>query len=539
VSVTINNKASQDVDLAEAPQIEGFDIVAIAGRGGMSIVYKARQAALGRIVAVKMLQTRLSADSTAISRFMQEARMTTSLHHPNIAGVISFGTTESHQLFLVLDYLEGNSLKEEIAEKGALPAETFRELFVAILEGLQAAHDKGIVHRDLKPANVVLVQGEDGVTIPKLVDFGIAKIFEVKGGEAQRLTQTGAIVGSPAYMSPEQCNGGTVDARSDLYSVGCMMFEALTGRPVFDSDNLMELMTSHLMRDPTAPSMVSRCANGFDEVILKCLNKDPAERFQNCGEVIAALKTVEAMAPDMVAAKRKRRGRQSKKIEKLFRRCVHASIACLLLGLAYCGYMQWQAKLLDAIRQQKLNQVSNLIDTKKYVAAFDVLKTISLKNMPPSQSGRAVYYEYTLADELTKNFDDEKARHLADTILDDLKVQLRFCANAAHGKAITEVRRSINSRGTDTVSFKHFLDNRPEMLQQIIGDINGDSAAIDRPTLLALAYYELGESYRQQQNYQEAESAYSEAAEYARVAELPDLQRKLQSARARTHAVQK
>lgn len=225
------------------PEIENIEILGLVGQGGMSRVYKARQTDLDRIVAVKVL-TRI-ADSDAIQRFKNEAINTSLLDHPNIVKTLSFGVAKNQQPFLLLEYLEGKSLAEIIKQQGSLDYRRFRNIFLPVLSALETAHKKDIVHRDIKPGNIMLCHDEFGKEQVKLVDFGIAKTF-IDDADSQRLTKSGAILGSPTYMSPEQCEGKLLDKRSDLYSLSCVMYESLTGEPPFSGESLLEVMQKHV-----------------------------------------------------------------------------------------------------------------------------------------------------------------------------------------------------------------------------------------------------------------------------------------------------
>ena len=256
-----------------------LEITGLLGRGGMSSVYKAKHLLLDREVAVKVIQ---KTDSTAALRFKQEAKAATSLSHPNIAGVREFGVNAQGQPYLVMDYVEGKTLSDLIKENGTLSTERTADLMSQICSGLAHAHKQNIIHRDLKPANVIITTGSDGRDVLKIVDFGIAKIIE---DEAQAsLTQTGEIFGTPHYMSPEQGQGAPVDARSDVYSLGCMMYECLTGKPPYAGANAIEIILKHTSAD--IPSLRSlNVVSRLEPVVHCCLSKDPAHRYQSAAEL--------------------------------------------------------------------------------------------------------------------------------------------------------------------------------------------------------------------------------------------------------------
>ena len=270
---------------------EKYEIMSILGKGGMSQVYKARHKFMDRIVAVKVLLEHLVTDAAAVQRFQQESKAASTLNHQNIVTVYDFGQTPNGQAYFVMDCLEGKSLSDVIEEEGRLDVSRALEIFQQICDGLDHAHQKGIIHRDLKPNNIVLLPDEQGRESVRIVDFGIAKIIG-DGSPQQRLTQTGEIFGSPFYMSPEQCQGFTLDTRSDLYSLGCLMFETLTGVPPQMGDTFVQTALKHINDPPPSFTVVSPNANvprQVEYVIQRCLEKSPKERFATAAEVKQAL----------------------------------------------------------------------------------------------------------------------------------------------------------------------------------------------------------------------------------------------------------
>jgi serine/threonine protein kinase len=271
---------------------EKYEILSVLGKGGMSQVYKARHKFMDRIVAVKVLLEHLVTDAAAVQRFQQESKAASTLNHQNIVTVYDFGQTPNGQAYFVMDCLEGKSLSDYIEEDGRLEVSRALEIFQQTCDGLDHAHQKGIIHRDLKPNNIVLLPDEQGRETVKIVDFGIAKIIGSDGSPQQRLTQTGEIFGSPFYMSPEQCQGFTLDTRSDLYSLGCLMFETLTGAPPQMGDSFVQTALKHINDQAPAFSDISPNANvpkQVEYVIQRCLEKSPKERFATAAEVKQAL----------------------------------------------------------------------------------------------------------------------------------------------------------------------------------------------------------------------------------------------------------
>jgi serine/threonine protein kinase len=282
----------QDDPLIGTVFADRYEILSVLGTGGMSMVYKARHKLMDRIVAIKILHQDLINEPTAIQRFQQESQAAASLTHQNVVTVYDFGISPQGQAFFVMDCLEGPTLADILDEEGPLPAERAVPIFSQVCDGLEAAHKKGIIHRDLKPGNVVLTTADDGTEFIKLVDFGIAKFLPQSGIHVQKLTQTGEVFGSPLFMSPEQCMGRPLDARSDIYALGVLMYDTLTGRPPVMGANFLETMNKHVGEKPPTFGDISPELNipeAVETVVMKCLEKEPENRYQSAAEVKRAL----------------------------------------------------------------------------------------------------------------------------------------------------------------------------------------------------------------------------------------------------------
>jgi len=247
------------------------------GRGGMGIVYLCKDRKLMKHVAVKVIAWNRSDDE--VIRFHKEAKALAKLQHPNILGVQHFGHSDDDSLFLVMDLLTGRSLSELLEQGKIPPFEDALDIFVQICDGLSHAHGKGILHRDIKPSNIFVARYEAGEFKVTITDFGLARLLT----EDQRLTKTGISVGSPPYMSPEQSDGKAVDERSDIYSLGCLMFETLTGERPFLAETIPALLMQHINQEP--PTLAERAADRnyppeMERIIAKCLAKRPEERYQ-------------------------------------------------------------------------------------------------------------------------------------------------------------------------------------------------------------------------------------------------------------------
>lgn len=264
-----------------------YEVLALIGRGGMSSVYKVRHVLLDQIYALKLLHSHYATNAVVLRRFHQEAKTIAQLTDPNIVGLQDFGIDSDGQPFLVMEFINGVSLSDIIAKDGKISVEDLLHIGKQVLSGLSHAHKAGVIHRDLKPGNIML----DGLT-PKIVDFGIAKIASEMG---EQLTRTGEMFGSPLYMSPEQCNGQSLDARSDVYSLGCVFYECLTGKAPHKGSSAMETLTKH-MNNP--PAMFERIAPGLvapwelEDAIFKALEKDPKRRFQTADEFKTVLEAI-------------------------------------------------------------------------------------------------------------------------------------------------------------------------------------------------------------------------------------------------------
>lgn len=268
-----------------------YEILSFLGKGGMSVVYKAKQHPINRIVALKMLLAHLSKNEGSVRRFLQEATAAGQLTHPNVVSVFDFGLTEDGQPYLVMDFVKGESLAQLISARGPLPYKEALPLFIQICEGLNVAHESGVIHRDIKPSNLVVEERADGKHA-RIVDFGIAKMLDA---ESQQLTKTGEIFGSPFYMSPEQCEGRPLDNRSDIYSLGIVFYEVLSGVAPLAGQSSLETMRLHMEQMPeslqkSAPAMQVPLA--LENIIFKMIAKQKEKRYLTALAVKADLENL-------------------------------------------------------------------------------------------------------------------------------------------------------------------------------------------------------------------------------------------------------
>jgi serine/threonine protein kinase len=294
--------AAQQADDEEVDPLVGtvlaakYEIHALCGRGGMGIVYKAQHFDLKRYVAVKVLHKHLLSHQGISDRFRASAQAAHALRHPNLVSVTDFGYTEEGQFFLAMDYVHGETLTRKLKREQELTIDSFFKIFSQVLAGLKFCHQKGIVHRDIKPSNILITNKEIKPDSIKLVDFGIAKVLPESESSIDHLTQTGELLGSPLYMSPEQCRGADIDARTDLYSLGCVMFEALSGKPPFQGKSAIEtLMMQCSNPTPTLYEATgdAQLTEQLDAFIKKAMSKDREDRFHNAEEMEAALMSIQ------------------------------------------------------------------------------------------------------------------------------------------------------------------------------------------------------------------------------------------------------
>jgi tRNA A-37 threonylcarbamoyl transferase component Bud32/RNA polymerase subunit RPABC4/transcription elongation factor Spt4 len=265
-------------------KIEGkYEVQSILGEGGMAIVYKAYHTKMERLVVIKVMQGWLLSNKNAVERFERESKTTAKLAHPNIVTVFDYGVLNAKEPYLVMEYIKGESLGDKIARQGALPFATAAGIIIQICRGLQEAHSVGIIHRDLKPDNILLQDRSDRPDWVKIVDFGISHL--VQG--AKRLTKTGKMVGTPEYIAPEQLKDKPLDIRTDLYALGIILYETLTGRVPFEGESAEGILMKHLLEPPPPLSLHNDdFAEGtpFDAIIAKALRKEPDERYQTATE---------------------------------------------------------------------------------------------------------------------------------------------------------------------------------------------------------------------------------------------------------------
>ena len=250
-----------------------YEVMDLIGQGGMGQVYKAIDRELDEVVALKVLKPKLSSDSGIIARFKQEIKLTRKIKHKNVARIFDLGEVGGFK-FISMEYIDGKSLKDLLLSRGQLSLPLALHVFRQVLEGVSAAHEEGIVHRDIKPQNIMVSRDFTAYVL----DFGIARSLE-----SEDLFQVGVLVGSPAYMSTEQALRKEIDHRSDLYSLGVLLFELLTGRPPFQARSVVAAANKHVTEKPPDPRTIrTDIPEWVSTMILRCMEKDPALRYQSC-----------------------------------------------------------------------------------------------------------------------------------------------------------------------------------------------------------------------------------------------------------------
>jgi serine/threonine-protein kinase len=267
-----------------------YRIEGVLGEGGMGLVYRAKHIVLGKPLAIKVLRPDVSRDEEIITRFRQEAQSASSIGNQHIIDISDFGTLPDGATYFVMEFLDGCDLTTVVETQQPVAAARVVHIAKQLCTALGAAHEIGIVHRDLKPDNIYLIKRGGDPDFVKVLDFGIAKV----GGSSSKLTRAGQVFGTPHYMSPEQCSGSGVDHRTDIYAIGVILYEMVTGTVPFDADNLMGILTKHLYEEPQAPSTLrADIPPELEQVILRCMSKSTEQRYQTMHELVDDLLRIE------------------------------------------------------------------------------------------------------------------------------------------------------------------------------------------------------------------------------------------------------
>lgn len=281
-----------------------YEVTRRIGEGGMGIVYEARHVIIEKRVALKVLREDVSGRSDVVERFRQEARSASLIGHENIVDISDFGVTPSGQNFFVMEMLDGEDLANVLARDCTVSVSRAVDIVLQCCRALGAAHSKGIVHRDMKPENIFLTRRDGADDFVKIVDFGIAKMsdIDIAGDPSRKLTKTGMIFGTPEYMSPEQASGKKLDHRVDVYAMGIILYELLTGRVPFVGDTFMGILTQHLFENPPPMRSINQgcqADKALETIVAKALSKDPDARYQTMNELAEALADLELGSEEM------------------------------------------------------------------------------------------------------------------------------------------------------------------------------------------------------------------------------------------------
>jgi serine/threonine protein kinase len=367
-----------------------FQILALIGAGATSFVYEANQLDFQRLVAIKILRMEKLSSEREIERFRREAVATAALQHPNITQIYGFGVSNGRP-YIAMELMHGRSLAGLLSERTRLNVQEAMPLFEQILDGIAHAHQTGIIHRDLKPSNIMLVHGDTQV---KIVDFGLSTFLSESGRDMQKLTKTDSVLGTVLYMSPEQCMGKKADARSDLYSLGCVFYEMLTGKPPFMADTAFATINQHVTDPAPDHELVN---NPIGAVILACLEKDPASRPASAAALREALRE-----PEKFKFQRKDRSSTTRKHNPRLIKPLACAVLFALCVLALWIYLDQQPK-------PKANDAEIEPRRDRLRIAKDQAETAIKQHMPAAQLKDA---QRNLRQALAENANDRTPRQV-------------------------------------------------------------------------------------------------------------------------------
>jgi serine/threonine protein kinase len=447
---------------------ERYEIKSVIGTGGMGIVFQAVDVELGRDVAIKVLLFEGARDEEAQERFLREAKVLAVLNHPNIVRIFSSGLNEKGNPYHVMEFLKGKSLSADLADK-RVDATQFFSIFLQVLHGMEEAHKSGIVHRDLKPSNIMHCKDADGQDLYKIIDFGIARIQEEGAAAAttggHTLTRTDAILGSPLYMSPQQCRGERGDERSDIYAIGCIMYECIAGEPPFKGESAFETMYMHMSAAP--PSLEQKThtlqSKKLAALIERCLQKDPEQRPASISDLRAEIEEIQhgdLTKLDIFLTKSQKKKNKTKSIAKVAAWGLGIVCSFALVG-AFTSHVKKQnvENILKRDSKQE-KHVKELAKAKERMARWNNPKSIKgasakeaylfdLFALGRAQLDSAIPEEVTAA---TKTYDT--ARQFAESSGADLSKKVPACyammakAEAAQNdfeKSAASFERAINT----------------------------------------------------------------------------------------------
>ena len=362
-----------------------YSVQEFLGEGSWSHVYKASQEGLNRIVAIKFLKFDFIYDDESVRRFRREAVTAGKFSHAGIARVFDHGFLPNGQPYMIMEYLEGENLRDRLARGGALDIFEIVDMIAQMCEALEQAHRGGVLHRDIKPANILIIAGPKGEQV-KLLDFGLAKILAADSDKSRALTKTGDVLGTPYYMSPEQAQGQmTIDWRSDIYSLGCVMYEMWTGVVPFDGKNEYEVTYKHVHGDPPKLSEKRPAPPWMEAALSRCLAKDPAVRYQSTIELRKALLSGISTA-ERAHINKSRLSRQTTPSQtKLSPKAKWIAVA-VLVGLLGGGITFFLFNKHTDTDQADSSSITSTTTAATSTAASTTATTISPDNLPGSKT---------------------------------------------------------------------------------------------------------------------------------------------------------
>lgn len=389
-----------------------YQVEECLGRGAMGEVYRATHTLMAKTVAIKVLRSQLEQRDDLVERFRREAQAAAHIDHPNICAASDFGQMDDGTFFLVIEYLEGHTLEDAIEARAPISAAQTIDIAVQVASGLSRAHELDVIHRDLKPENIMLVAREDGQDFVKILDFGVARVRLTEQHENAQLTQAGTVWGTPLYMAPEQAAGGEVDGRSDLYSLGVILYEMLCGRPPFKDSNPARVMAMHLTHQPRPPSEYAPEAKiplALETLVLELLDKDPNSRPASASALIERLEACRDADKLPIAQRAQDIADQS---SVLLKRAVNSSETGVARALTWFR------------AQETLTQGIVLGVSAALLLAVILVPTIAVISTIAGSSGSTTAAAQAKSKKVRRNLKEKRADFIKEAGLDDVPVAL-------------------------------------------------------------------------------------------------------------------